>query len=240
MVNEALIREIRRELKNAADASKASAMRRYMKSAMPYRGVQSAAQRQIYRRTFTAHELPDASSWQDTALALWRTAGYREERYAAIELTGFARYRRFQTLGALPMYEQMIVEGAWWDFVDAVAIHRIGPLLAACPRTMTVRMRRWSGAENLWKRRTAIICQITFKERTNLDLLYACIERNLDDHEFFIRKAIGWALRQYAWTDAAEIRRFVRAHEGRLSGLSRREALKNIGPRLTALRERAV
>jgi 3-methyladenine DNA glycosylase AlkD len=230
MVNEALIREIRRGLKDAADAEKASAMRRYMKSAMPFRGVQSAAQRQIYHRTFAAHELPDASSWQDTALALWRTARYREERYAAIELTGFGRYRRFQTLEALPMYEEMIVAGAWWDFVDVVAIHRIGPLVAACPRTMSPRMRRWSGDENLWKRRAAIICQIAFKERTKLDLLYACIERNLDDREFFIRKAIGWALRQYAWTDPAEIRRFVRAHAGRLSGLSRREALKNIGP----------
>jgi 3-methyladenine DNA glycosylase AlkD len=230
MVNEALIREIRRGLKNAADAGKASAMRRYMKSAMPFRGVQSAAQRQIYRRTFAAHELPDASSWQDTALALWRTARYREERYAAVELTGFARYRRFQTLEALPMYEEMIVAGAWWDFVDAVAIHRIGPLVTAYPRTMTPRMRRWSGAENLWKRRAAIICQVTFKERTNLDLLYACIEQNLDDREFFIRKAIGWALRQYGRTDPAEIRRFVKAHAGRLSGLSQREALKNIGP----------
>ena len=230
MVNEALIREIRRELKNAASAGRASAMRRYMKSAMPYRGVQSAAQRQIYRRTFAAHELLDASSWQDTALALWRTARYREERYAAVALTGFARYRRFQTLDTLPMYEEMIVAGAWWDFVDAVAIHRIGPLVAAYPRTMTARMRRWSVAGNLWKRRAAIICQVTFKERTNLELLYACIEPNLDDREFFIRKAIGWALRQYAWIDPAEIRRFVRAHAGRLSGLSRREALKNIGP----------
>jgi 3-methyladenine DNA glycosylase AlkD len=228
MVNEALIRDVRRGLENAADANRATAMRRYMKSAMPYRGVQSASQRQIYRGTFQAHELPDAPSWCDTALALWRSARYREERYAAIALTGHARYRHFQTLEALPMYEEMIVSGAWWDFVDAVAIHRIGPLLAAYRRTMTARMRRWSGDENLWKRRTAIICQLTFKERTDLDLLYACIERNLDDREFFIRKAIGWALRQYAWTDPAEILRFVRAHGDRLSGLSRREALKNI------------
>ena len=230
MVDESLIGDVRRALKAAADPDKASAMRRYMKSVMPYRGVQAAAQRQIYRGAFAAHELPDAASWRDTALALWRSARYREERYAAIELTGDFRYRGFQTLEALPMYEEMIVAGAWWDVVDAVAVHRIGPMLAAYPREMTPRVRRWSSDEHLWKRRAAIICQLTFKERTNLDLLYACIDQNLDDREFFIRKAIGWALRQYARTDPAEVRRFVRARADRLSTLSRREALKNIGP----------
>ena len=81
----------------------------------------------------------------------------------------------------------------------------------------------------MWKRRTSILCQLGFKERTDLKLLYDCIEPNLDDREFFIRKAIGWALRQYAWTNPKEVQRYVRAHEDRLSGLSRREALKNVG-----------
>jgi 3-methyladenine DNA glycosylase AlkD len=80
----------------------------------------------------------------------------------------------------------------------------------------------------MWKRRAAIICQLRRKRDTDLALLYDCIEPNLADGEFFIRKAIGWALRQYAWTDPREVKRYVRAHRGRLSPLSVREALKNV------------
>jgi 3-methyladenine DNA glycosylase AlkD len=97
-------------------------------------------------------------------------------------------------------------------------------------------MLAWSQCDDLWKRRTAIICQLSFKKDTDLALLYACIQPALDSSEFFLRKAIGWALRQYAWTDPEEVIRYVREHEHRLSGLSRREALKNVktwerGPR---------
>ncbi len=76
--------------------------------------------------------------------------------------------------------------------------------------------------------RTSLICQLTFKEKTDLALLYACIEPSLGSKEFFLRKAIGWALRQHAWTDPKEVARYVKANESRLSPLSRREALKNI------------
>jgi 3-methyladenine DNA glycosylase AlkD len=89
-------------------------------------------------------------------------------------------------------------------------------------------MRAWSTDPFLWKRRISIICQLSFKKDTDLDLLYANIEPNLSDREFFIRKAIGWALRQYAWTDPKEVVRYVATHESQLSSLSRREALKNV------------
>jgi 3-methyladenine DNA glycosylase AlkD len=90
-------------------------------------------------------------------------------------------------------------------------------------------MRAWSTDANLWKRRVSIICQLSFKRDSDLELLYANIEPNLADRDFFIRKAIGWALRQYAWTNPKEVERYVHDHEAQLSGLSRREALKNIG-----------
>jgi 3-methyladenine DNA glycosylase AlkD len=89
-------------------------------------------------------------------------------------------------------------------------------------------MLAWSVSDDLWKRRTSIICQLGFKASTDLDLLYTCIEPSLTSREFFLRKAIGWALRQYAWTDPSEVARYVAAHQDRLSGLSQREALKNV------------
>jgi 3-methyladenine DNA glycosylase AlkD len=125
------------------------------------------------------------------------------------------------------MLEELIVTGAWWDYVDELA-HVVGDLLSSHPKEMRPMMRAWSKDPNLWKRRVSIICQISFKQDTDLELLYANIKPNLADRDFFIRKAIGWALRAYAWTDPKEIARYVREHDAELSGLSRREALKNI------------
>jgi 3-methyladenine DNA glycosylase AlkD len=223
-----LVTAVRRALAEAADPERAVGAQAYMKSVMPFRGVAAPAQRALYKTVFAAHTIADAATWRATALTLWREAAYREERYAAIELTGAKRYTAFQALDTVPMYDEMIVTGAWWDYVDAIASHRIGPLVAAFPARMKPLMRRWGRDDDMWRRRTAILCQITFKQRTDLDLLYACIEPNLADTEFFIRKAIGWALRSYAWTDPREVARYVRLHERELSGLSRREAMKNI------------
>jgi 3-methyladenine DNA glycosylase AlkD len=135
-----------------------------------------------------------------------------------------------QDMAALPMYEEMIVTGAWWDLVDGIAGHRLGLLLRRFPREMRKEMLAWSRSGDLWKRRSAILCQLTFKKETDLDLLHAVIEPALSSKEFFLRKAIGWALRQYAWTDPREVRRYVRENESELSGLSKREALRNVAP----------
>jgi 3-methyladenine DNA glycosylase AlkD len=205
-------------------------MQAYMKSSMPYIGVGAAALRHVCRSVFADLDLPSAAAWRRAALGLWRGARYREERYAAIELTGVKRFDPFQDMAALPMYEEMIVTGAWWDLVDGIAGHRLGLLLRRFPREMRKEMLAWSRSDDLWKRRSAILCQLTFKKTTDLDLLYATIEPALSSKEFFLRKAIGWALRQHAWTDPNEIRRYVREHETQLSPLSRREALKNVGP----------
>jgi 3-methyladenine DNA glycosylase AlkD len=161
-------------------------------------------------------------------LDFWRNARFREERYAAIYLTGVKGALRFQTPSAMPLYEELIVTGAWWDYVDDIASHRVGPILRSHRVPMHRKMLSWSKSTNLWKRRTSIICQLGFNEETDLKLLYACIEPSLGTREFFLQKAIGWALRQYAWTDGAEIKRYVRSNRSRLSALSCREALKNL------------
>lgn len=223
------IAALRRKLKFHGDPKRATGAQAYMKSAMPYYGVSTPQQRKVFKQVFAEHPLPSEPVWRATLLALWRGAKFREERYAAIALTEDRRFAAWQTLSALPLYEEMIVTGAWWDYVDVLASHRLGHLLRTQPGVCKPIMRAWSRDENMWKRRSAILCQLGFKHETDLKLLYACIEPNLADREFFIRKAIGWALRQYAWADAREIRRYVREHAKELSPLSRREALKNVG-----------
>lgn len=228
-VDTSLVAAVRVALADAADPARAPAMRAYMKSEMPYRGVPKPRREQALRPVFAARTLPDQAGWAATVLALWRGAEYREERYAAVDLTGHRAYRAYQRAETLDIYEEMIIAGAWWDYVDEIASRRVGPLLAADPAAIRPVMLRWSRDGDRWRRRTSIICQLSFKAATDLELLYSCIDANLDDRDFFIRKAIGWALRQFAWTNPTEVRRFVTARGDALSPLSRREALKNIG-----------
>ncbi len=225
----ALLAALRAGLAQAADPSQAKPMRAYMKSAMPFLGVKTPGVRRVCRAVFAAHPLGSFARWEATIRALWREARYREERYAAIELAGYLRYRDYQTLDALPLYDEMIVSGAWWDLVDALATHQIGELLRRYPEPMKVTVLAWSRDANLWRRRAAILCQNSFKAATDEGLLFACIEPNLADRNFFMRKGIGWALREYAKTNPDEVRRFVREHGTTMSPLSRREALKHLG-----------
>jgi len=224
-----LLAKLRKALKQAADPMKAPAMQAYMKSAMPYHGVQNATRVAVCNAVFANVEFETAAEWEAQVMAIWRGARFREERYSALHLAGDKRASRFQTLAAVKMYEEMIVTGAWWDYVDGIASHRIGQILRDNSGTMKRKMLSWSKSPNMWKARTSILCQLGFKADTDLNLLYACIEPSLGSKEFFLQKAIGWALRQHAWTDAEEIRKYVQRNRERLSALSIREALKNIG-----------
>ena len=223
----ALIETICTALLDAADSSKAPAMQAYMKSAMPYLGVTNPERARVLRLVFAAHHLETFEAWRDTMLALWREATHREERYAALSIASRREYTQYVTRAALPILEEFIVTGAWWDYVDETS-SLVGAILRDDRAWMTREMRAWSRDDDMWKRRVSIICQLKFKADTDLDLLYACIEANLDDRDFFIRKAIGWALRQYARTDPDEVLRYVTAHADRMSQLSKREALKHV------------
>jgi 3-methyladenine DNA glycosylase AlkD len=228
-----LIAAVRDRLRDRGDPARAPGMRAYMKSAMPYRGVPAAGQRAIARELFGAHPIGGRAAWRATVLALWREAEYREERYLAIALSGAKPYAAYQDPAELPVYEELIVTGAWWDYVDEVAIRRVGPILRGHRREVTPIMYAWAGDADPWKRRTAIICQVTARTEVDLDLLEHAIAANSADSGFFLRKAIGWALRDLAWHDPDWVRRYVGAHP-ELSGLSRREALKNIAAENTA------
>ena len=198
-----------------------------MKSAMPFLGVRLPIVRGLVRTAEHARPLRSQTVLVATVRELWSSAEYREERYAATELLNTTSARRLRSMELLPLYRELIVSGAWWDHVDELA-HRVAELRANFPAQMDPVLRDWSTAADMWLRRTAIISQLRAKQATDLDLLTDVIEPNLADREFFIRKAIGWALRDYAWTDPEWVRGYVTAHETQLSPLSRHEALKNI------------
>lgn len=222
----ALAAELRSALETAGDPRRAVRQQAYMKSEMPFAGVATPGLRKIAVEVFSAHPQPSQAQWQQAILTLWRGAKYREERYAAIGLARAKPYQAFRTPTACPMFEEMIVTGAWWDYVDEIAINLIGELLRDHADFMRGVLLDWTRDADLWRRRSAIIAQLKFKADTDLELLLAAIEPAMGSTEFFLRKAIGWALREHSKTDPAFVIDFVTRNAAALSGLSKREAFK--------------
>ncbi len=221
----ALVAAVTERLAAAADPGRAPRMQAYMKSAMPYLGVAVPAVRAVTKAAAREHPPASVAQLGATAAALWRGATHREHRYAATELTGLGMADG--SLVLLSLYEEMIVTGAWWDHVDGVA-PRLGQLLVTHPAELTPLLLAWSTGPNRWLRRASIIAQLGLKARTDLDLLTSVIDASVTDPDFFVRKAIGWSLRDYARTDPEWVREFVDARVSTLSGLSRKEATRRL------------
>jgi 3-methyladenine DNA glycosylase AlkD len=222
------VRRLRDGLTRLADPHRAPQMQAYMKSSMPFRGVPAPPRRVLVRETLAGRTWRSVEEWQQTVTTLWDDARYREERYVALDVAAHRSAQTFQTAERLPLYEHLVVTGAWWDYVDTVAGTLIEPLLSAHRAELTPTMRAWSADPDLWRRRTSIICQLHAGAATDTELLADVVVVNLGDRDFFIRKAIGWALRQYASADASWVREFVAANEATMAPLSRREALKHL------------
>ena len=218
---------IRAALRAAADPERAPQQQAYMKSEMPFLGVAVPQCRRIAASAFRVHPLTDPDAWEAAILGLWRRAAFREERYAAVELLNLPRCSRWIEPRRVPLIEELVVTGAWWDYVDAIAGRAVGAMLAAHPRTTKTLLRGWARSDNVWKRRTAILAQLRSKRATDRKLLSDVIEPSIGEREFFLRKGIGWALREFSKTDPDWVTEFIAAHGG-LSGLSRSEALKHL------------
>lgn len=230
----ALVGAVRAALAAAGDPERAIAQQAYMKSAMPYRGITAPELKRVLRPVLTDPALVPRTreAWEASVRALWDEAAYREERYAAIALTRHRVARPWQDVDTLDLYRHLVVTGAWWDLVDPVAGERVGAVLLTHRGGATPVLRGWATAEDLWLRRSAILAQLGHREATDTGFLEEVLDANLEDslhgREFFVRKAVGWALRQYARTDPEWVRRYVASRGDRLAGLSRREALKHL------------
>ena len=225
----ALIAAIHAALAAQADPVRAAGQQRYMKSAMPYLGLTSPQLKVTLRPILRdpAYRLDNRERWEATVRALWDGATHREHWYAALALAGHKHYRPWRDLGTLDLYRHLILTGQWWDVVDEIATHRVREVLDTHPDAMSMTLRQWAIDDNLWIRRSAMLSQVGRRERTDPQLLADTITPNIDGRDFFSRKAIGWALREYARTNPDWVRAFVARHPD-LSGLSRREALKHL------------
>lgn len=208
-----------------ADPGRAAAMAAYMKTEMPLYGVQAPDLRAITRELVTRFPASDWEDYDGAVRALWRRP-HREEKHLAIRYA--RRFPRFINPRSIPLYRTMIVEGAWWDFVDTIAANLVGSVLVGDRSEVTPVVRTWIDDPDMWLRRSSIICQLGHKADTDTALLREACVANLADKEFFIRKAIGWSLREYAKTDPDWVRAFVVTHRDDMSALSIRESTKHL------------
>jgi 3-methyladenine DNA glycosylase AlkD len=227
-VDAAVVAQVREALASAADPSRAAAMQAYMKSSMPFRGVSRPALVSALRPVLKGYRPVVRESFEATVRALFDDAEFREERYAALLLLSVRAADRWRDPDLVPLLEHLVVDGAWWDLVDDVAAHQVAPLHRSRPDALAPVVRGWAVHDDLWLRRTAILSQLGSGVATDHDLLVEVISANAERREFWLRKAIGWALRDLAHREPDWVRAYL-AEEGRhLSGLSRREAARNL------------
>lgn len=212
-------------LSEEANPTDAAPMAAYMKTDQPFYGVKTPARRAIARELVQTFPVDSVAEYEAVVSALWDLP-HREEQYLAIDVarawSGFIEPPR------LPLYRRMIRDGAWWDTVDAIAAKLVGRLVLEHRTRLTPIMRSWIDDDDMWIRRSALICQLGHKSETDATMLFDFCRRRADESEFFIRKAIGWALREYARTDPDSVRAFVAEMGDGLSTLSRREATKHL------------
>lgn len=219
------VAEIRAMLMPYADATRATQMAAYMKGIAPYLGLSSPQRRSATMPWIRAFDPgPEAVDLLTTAEQLVREPE-REFAYVAIDLV--ARHQRSLPSTALPSLRSLALHQPWWDTVDPWAASVIGRTALRHPG-WDPEIAGWASDEQLWARRIALVFQVGRRDAVDMALLFAACEVNLGERNFFMRKGIGWALRDAARTRPDEIRTFVAAHRDAMSGLSVREAMKHL------------
>ena len=206
-----------------ADSVQAEPMKKYMRDQFEYLGIKSPQQGALMKEFISRNELPPAADLDPILRDLW-SLPQREFQYAATGLLG--RLEKKLPAKFIKTIEYLLVTKSWWDTVDTISGGTLGVHFRRFPEIREKYLAKWRLSDNFWLRRACILFQLNYKKETDFDLLCEIIRENLDSKEFFINKAIGWSLRQYARTDPKAVKRFV--NNTPLHPLSRREAMKHL------------
>jgi 3-methyladenine DNA glycosylase AlkD len=223
-VHEDLMERLTHTFEAARDPARAVAMRAYMRDQFPFLGIGGPDQKTLAREVLAGLPRPGEPDLRAIAKACWALPE-REYQYFACAL--LRRHASRCSPGFLDVALTLVSTKSWWDTVDALAAHVVGRLVEGYP-ALAMDMDDWIHYEDMWVARTAILHQLRYGPRTDADRLFRYCLAQADHRDFFIRKAIGWALREYGKTAPDTVREFVASHRSELSPLSVREALKHL------------
>jgi len=218
-----LLVELRKEVSKQKNPKIAKEQQRYMKSKMPFYGLQAPQLKTIYPPLFKKYAPTSNHNYRDTILYIFKNAKHREEWYVGLAFAN--NYQEYIIEENIDIYIEIIRLTQWWDTIDNIAPKLIGTALADS-NNLSIFLNEWIKDENLWIRRTALLTQLKYKERTDFKLLSVLIKQTWHEDEFFIRKAIGWTLRQYSYSSPTEVIDFIEQNRNNLSRLSITEGLK--------------
>ncbi len=219
-----LIVELTAHFKGFAVPEDAPAMKKYMKSRFEFLGLKKDIREAATKSFWATNRLPEGEDLKTFVKAIWQQP-YRELHYMALQLLEKPIKKADESW--IELLEFLIVNQSWWDSVDTVAAKLIGAFLEKHQNYNAIYPNKWIASDDMWLRRTAILYQLKYKEKTDTDRLFDHILRTAHEKEFFIQKAQGWTLREYAKTDMQAVVEFVKKNESALSNLTKREALKH-------------
>lgn len=211
------------QMRNLSNTAQGTKMTAYLKGHFPCLGVMAPVRKELLKDFLQEHGKPGTTEWEDVVKTLWEQPE-REFQYLSQDL--LIKYKSKYREEHLDWFESLICDRSWWDTVDHLASHCVGAYFLHYPEQRYAAIDRWLSGDDRWLKRTAIIFQLKYGNKTDAALLGQVITDLMHEQDFFIRKAIGWALRQYSRFDADFVRTFVDTHEQALSGLSKKEALR--------------
>ena len=201
----------------------AGPMTKYMKNHFPFLGIKSPIRKELEKVFFKETGILKEPFDQEFIIELWEKD---EREYQYMALTYIEKSLKKLQKGDLALMERLVLEKSWWDTVDAIAAKAVGKIAEKFPEIIEETIDDWAEHDNMWLRRTAILFQLKYKEITDEERLYRYIRSNSDSKEFFIQKAIGWALREYSKTNPSSVKQFI--NENSLAPLSVREGSKYV------------
>lgn len=216
--------DLEKTFQENSNLENAVAMENYMKNHFSFYGIKTEKRRTLFKEVWKENQIEISENARSIAKELYLKK-QRELHYCGIEILMKELKKKYQ-IEDISLIEFLIVTHSWWDSVDVISKYILGEYLMQFPEETEIVIERFSNSENMWLNRSAILFQLGYKQKTNPDLLFALCQKHSNYDEFFIRKAIGWALREYAKTNPSAVRRFVETNN--LKTLSKKEALKNI------------
>jgi 3-methyladenine DNA glycosylase AlkD len=218
------IKSLETAFQEKCNAENAFAMAKYMRNHFSFFGIKTEDRRPIFKATWKENHQEIAENPREIAWELF-TKQQRELHYCAIEILTKELKGKYKK-DDIHLIEKLIITNSWWDSVDTIAKNILGEYLLEHPLQIENVIERFSNSKNMWLNRSAILFQLGYKQKTNFDLLKSECEKHKNSNEFFIQKAIGWALREYAKTNPEAVKKFV--VNNNLKPLSKKEALKNL------------